>query len=445
MKKNKLFSIFFPAILLLLSFLFFSCATQADFDFSNIDSALAKNDFPAVYNELDSKSNKIYSKHDEVLEFLDKGIVSHYSKNYQDSNKELAYAEKKIEEYYTVSISQSISSFLVNDTVKDYQGEIYEDIYSNIFMALNYLHQNEFDESMVEIRRFDTKLKDLSLKYQQRIEAARQEMENGSSEVPEAKLKFHNSAFARYLSMLLYRADGDVDNAAVDLKLLKQAFTFQPEIYNFPLPKNLNEDINIPEEKARLNVIAFSGNAPVKQEKILRIPLSSTYYKMALPEMTKRPSSVASIKLHVSSKSTNWQTSKNVEKIESIENIAVDTFKQHYTMMFIKELTRSITKATATGILSEQADRLSGTSSLLLSLMSFTSSLATEFTERADVRTTRYFPANVSVAGITLTPGVYDITIEYLNASGHVLASQTISDYQVQSGKLNLIEDVFLR
>ena len=165
MKKNKPLYEFFTTILLLLSLLFFSCATQADFDFSNIDSAIAKNDFPAVYNELESKSNKLYGKHDEVLEFLDKGIVSHYSKNYKDSNEELSYAEKKIEEYYTVSISQTISSFLVNDTVKDYQGEIYENIYSNIFMALNYLHQNEFDESMVEIRRFDIKLKELSLKY----------------------------------------------------------------------------------------------------------------------------------------------------------------------------------------------------------------------------------------------------------------------------------------
>ncbi|MDD6294730.1 MAG: hypothetical protein PUA64_01970 [Treponema sp.] len=445
MKKNKPLYEFFTAILLLLSLLFFSCATQADFDFSNIDSAIAKNDFPAVYNELESKSNKLYGKHDEVLEFLDKGIVSHYSKNYKDSNEELSYAEKKIEEYYTVSISQTISSFLVNDTVKDYQGEIYENIYSNIFMALNYLHQNEFDESMVEIRRFDIKLKELSLKYQQRIESAKQEMKNGSSSVPDSKLKFHNSAFARYLSMLLYRTDGDVDNAAVDLKLLRQAFSLQPEIYNFPVPKNLNEDINIPEEKARLNVIAFSGIAPIKQEKTLQIPLNSTYYKIALPEMTKRPSSVASIKLHVSSKTSNWNTTKNVEKLESIENIAIDTFKQHYTMIFIKELSRSITKATTTGILSEQADRLAGASSIFLNIMSLTSALTTEFTERADVRTTRYFPANVSVAGITLDPGVYDIKIEYLNASGHILASQEISDYQVQLGKLNLIEDIFLR
>ena len=73
--------------------------------------------------------------------------------------------------------------------------------------------------------------------------------------------------------MLLYRTDGDVDNAAVDLKLLRQAFSLQPEIYNFPVPKNLNEDINIPEEKARLNVIAFSGIAPIKHIFIIFISI----------------------------------------------------------------------------------------------------------------------------------------------------------------------------
>ena len=95
MKKNKPLYEFFTAILLLLSLLFFSCATQADFDFSNIDSAIAKNDFPAVYNELESKSNKLYGKHDEVLEFLDKGIVSHYSKNYKDQMKSFPMQKKK--------------------------------------------------------------------------------------------------------------------------------------------------------------------------------------------------------------------------------------------------------------------------------------------------------------------------------------------------------------
>ena len=436
-----------PISLLVLfsGFALFSCATTADYDFSSIDASLKNADYEAVYSELEADSKRLYSKNDIVLENLDKGIVSHYAGNSKRSNEELSLAERKIDEFYAKSISQAVASFLVNDTVKDYAGSTYENIYTNIFMSLNYLKMNKFDDAFVEIRRFNNKLQEIISQNQVAIAKAKQSLAENNGELPDSDIKFHNSAFARYISMLIYRADGDSDNAGVDLKLLKEAFDLQPDLYDFSLPSSVNSELDVPPKMARLNVISFSGLSPVKTENNFRLFLGDTYYKLSLPEMQKRTSGVAGAKIFVESKAVSQKTEGSLEKIESIENIALDTYKQEYAMLFARSLLRSISKATMTGVLKNQSEKYDGAAGLALSLLSFASSISTEVTERADVRTGRFFPASVYVAGLTLEPGIYDIKIVYYNGNGSPVSEHNISDYQIGAEKLNLIESFCLK
>ena len=431
--------------LALISFLLFSCASAGKYDFSKIDSCIEKSSFSEAYAKVEAESEKIYSKHDEVLENLDKGLISHYAENYETSNEKLSAAEKTIDELYGTSISQSVTSFLVNDTVKDYEGELYEDIYTNIFMALNYVNINQFDDAMVEIRRFDNKLKIALQENQKKIQSAKMAMSQGSDKVPSANIKFHNSALARYLSMLLYRTDGDIDNAAVDLKMLKNAFSFQSDLYSFSIPECIDEELSIPKGKARLNILTFTGQAPIKIEEATRLNLGATYYKLALPKMQKRSTAVSKIMVNVTSKENGSKFSAEVKKLESIEDIAIDTFQQHYAMIFMKSLTRSITKSAATLALDYQAKKTDDSmTGLVLSIFSLASAAATEVSERADTRTSRFFPASASVAGITLEPGYYDIELTYIDDIGNVVGKKTITDYALAEGNLNLVEDICL-
>jgi len=436
-----------PFCLILFSVLFFvSCATTADFDFSAIDGSLERSDYASVYAKLEADSKRLYSKNDEVLEDLDMGLVSHYAGESGRSNAELSRAEEKIRDYYAKSVTQEISSFLVNDTVKDYSGETYEDIYTNIFKGLNYLSLGDFDEAFVEIRRFDNKLKEITVRSQALLADAKRSMESGSEAVPSANLKFHNSALARYLSMLMYRTAGNPDDARIDFNKIKEAFALQADLYDFPVPASVAGDIDIPDGMARLNVISFSGLAPVKVENVLRVNLGSTYYKLALPEMKKRPSQIAFAEVTAVSKSGGSQAVARLEKIESIENIALDTYQQHYALIFMKTLTRSIAKAAATAALNEKAKKNdNSTAGSIFGLLSFASALTTEFTERADVRTSRYFPASASVAGLTLVSGTYDISVKYYDARHVVVTERDFPDITVTPRKLNLVEADCLR
>lgn len=443
-------------------FLLVSCTTMGDYDYSAIDNSLGSKGYQSAYEKLENDSEKIYSDYDEVLLNLDKGILSHYVGEYERSNQELSVAERKIEEYYAKSITQAISAYLVNDTVVDYSGEVFEDIYTNIFMALNYIHQGDVEGAFVEIRRFDNKLRAASSKYTDLISQANEESSsNGGETVELPVMEFHNSALARYLSMILYRSRGQLDSAAVDMRYLNSAFASQPDIYNFSVPSSLSQELDVPEGKARLNVLAFSGLAPVKVEETQRLFFSTggLYYKIAYPQMQRRDSSVESIEVTAiplvgdsvegaslsSQVFTGQSLSLHLEPLESISNIAVDTFAQRQALIYLRATIRSISKSVSSAVWGGLADNSSDVGvGLLFSALQFASSVATEATERADVRCSRFLPGMAWVTGITLEPGNYRIVIKYKDASGKVVSMEE-QDMGVSPNKLNLVESLCLR
>lgn len=418
-----------------------SCTTMGDYDFSSVDASLENGQYESAYEDVSSASKKIYGKHDEVLRNLDLGVLSHYAGSTERSNTELEQAERLIEEYSATSITQAMASAVVNDNVKDYEGEFYEDIYINILKCINYLMQGSLDEAFVEIRRFDNKLREFTVNSQTVLENARRSLGSDADAAPKVNLKFHNSAFARYLSMILYRARFMEDDVRIDYNKIQEAFALQPELYDFPVPACIEGDRAVESGKGRLNIFCFTGQAPVKTEDAFEIPLGVTFYRLALPKMEKRSSRITSITVTAVSSDGKKYTAP-VEKLESLENIALDTYQQHYALIFIKTLSRSIAKAATTAALEYGAKEQN---SMVLSLLSLASAVTTKVSERADVRTSRYFPSAVSVAGFTLDPGSYDITLTYYGENGRQLSQFTFPQTYVYERGVNLLESFCLR
>ncbi|HOS29526.1 MAG TPA: hypothetical protein PLR39_01880, partial [Treponemataceae bacterium] len=178
---------------------------------SPVSNYVAGSEFAEAVYFIEENQQELYTKNDLVLKSLDIGLLSHYNRDFKYSSMQLSEAERFMYEYYTKSISQSISSFLLNDNVIDYAGDPYEDIYTNLFMALNYASQGNIESAFVEIRRFDNKQKELSLTYQGAIQEAKNQVAAGNDF--SGNVEFHNSALARYISMLLYRSEGMLDSA----------------------------------------------------------------------------------------------------------------------------------------------------------------------------------------------------------------------------------------
>lgn len=445
-----------------------SCASTRNTPFAPYDAAVASRNYLEVAEELYSTKDKdLYGGKDQVLRYLDAGILYHYAGSYDQSIQCFNQAESLIEANFTKSVTDAAASFILNDYQLEYFGEDYEDIYLNIFKAIDFIRLNNWEAAFIEVRRANNKLNRLEDKYGRlALEMSRTEDVRGSVDL--ASMEFHNSALARYLSLLLYRSEGNFDDAAIDLNKLYEAFLTQPHVYSFSRP-NLDFMLE-PTNMARVNLIAFTGRSPMKRATTLRLSTGSNLifitaevedasgnmslvswnnyffpgveegynFKCQLPEMHKRQSAVA--RVHVTADGTSMG---NLWLLEEFDSVAMETFRLKESLIFVKTITRTITKGIAAQKAKEAADQAAanaGSGLMLLSLLGgIAVDIAVDASEQADLRSARYFPGQAHVGEFWLEPGEHEIQIEYYNASGQLLFREAVPARNYSPGGLNLL------
>ena len=429
-----------PVPLLLWAVLIAGCASNP---YAKIDDAAYQADYPKSMELLEKDKKKLY--HDRLLYCLDKGMLAHYAEGYGQSIELLQEGDEAIAEAFTKSVTEEIGSYIINDTVRAYAGEDYENIYTNAFNALNYYHNGSLESALVEIRRMTEKLDFLAFTYGEAIsdlEAAAQEKSGSQPARSGSSQRLSNSALARYLGMLFYRADGYEDDARVDRDQIKNAFAGAPQVYGFPMPASIDEELDIPPGKARLNIIGFSGLSPVKTQETMRIPIPGPrYVKIALPIMTPRPSLVTRIEA-----SLGTGQSFTLELLEDMEAVARETFKEKVTMLYLKSVIRATAKGAVSSTLGAASDAVDdSTASLVLGALSLGAQVFAEASEQADLRLSRFFPAKAYVGGLTLDPGSYSLQIKYYGSNGSLLYVSNPKPIVVRENTLNLVEAVCLK
>jgi len=445
-KKNRLLI----DIVLLLSLglpLLWSCAGGS---FAVVDNELEHNSYgdsagyAGVVKSLERNKRSLYKNGDKILYYLDKGMLQHYARQYAESSKLLQEGERAIEEAFTKSITQEISSYLVNDNVRDYGGEDYEDIYINVFNALNYHHRGDPEGAMVEIRRMNNKLRYLAVKYDAALTDLRKKALEDNARLPQNQndqAQFSDSALARYLGMLFHRGAGQYDDARIDRDWLLAAFANYPSIYTNAIPESLSGEMEIPEGMARLNVIAFGGLSPVKRENLMRILLPDyRWIKINLPEMVSRPSEIYRIEL-VFDNGERF----GLELLEDMDAVAKETFRTRQELIYIKTILRATVKSAGSSVMGAVARETDGVTGLIFGLSSIIAQAFAEASEQADLRVSRYFPAKAYVAGVNLPPGRYSFSIKYYNRSGKEITVIKYEEMNISENKLNLAQAVCLK
>jgi hypothetical protein len=430
------------ALALPLLFLFFSCVGSPNV-YREIDAGVSAASYDAALSAMEKSNvrNSVYTNKNAILYYLDRGMIRHYAEYWEDSSLDLEEAERLIEAAFTRSISQEIGSYIANDNAKDYPGEDYEDLYINVFNALNYYHRNDMEGALVEIRRVNEKLRYLSGKYErasEKIMSSNVDLSNPEYAVE--ALRFSNSALARYLSMLFFRGIGNYDNARIDLEELYQAYQLAPAVYYHAPPSSLEAELSIPQEFARLNVIGFAGLSPVKAEVNtiipLPLPVPNNWARLALPQMIDRPSAVESIEVILD----NGQSFR-LELLENMSGVVRETFKASYSLIILKTVARTIAKSIVGTVVSSAVSNEDKGWGFLLGLIG---RVAVDISEQADTRVSRYFPGYAYVGGINLDPGVYTVTVHYYGRSG-LIYSERRGNVMVSSGSLNLLEFICLK
>ena len=446
----------FKALLPVMVFfvLLLSCSSSPDV-YAEIDMGVQTKSYETAISSMNNRKSRarreVYTPKNEILLYLDRGMIQHYAGLYEESSRDLELAELMIEEAFTKSISQEIGSFLVNDNVKDYSGEDYEDLYINVFNALNYYHRDNLEGALVEIRRLNEKLVYLADKYERASDKVLQSNRQiNTGELPMEATRFSNSALARYMGILFYRATNRMDSARIDYEELKRAFDLAPEVYYHPIPSSIEDELAAPqiaadEGKARLNIIAFTGLSPIKEEFNILIPLPFPFpnnsARIALPKMVTRPQTILRAEAVLG-------TGERIrlELLEDMGAVARETFKAKYGLTVLKSTARAITKAAASAAVSRGVSGASsnrGGNDGLGALIGLLGRIYSEASEQADKRLSRYFPCYALVGGIYLDPGRHTVTVNYYGSGGMVYSERR--EIRVSLRSLNLMEFVCLR
>jgi hypothetical protein len=440
--------------ILLLTPAVISCATDSK-AYKEMDTAVQRTEFYTAVEELERgqrRKRAIYPEGNSISMYMDKGLLEHYSGNWQNSSEDLQNAERLIEEAYTKSISQGFFSYIINDNTRDYPGEDFEDIYINIFNALNYYNRGNMEGALVEIRKLTIssgKLDMLARKYEYidpdtgRSLNDRVQSETGISQLPDTKTtSFSNSALARYLSALFYQGIGNTDASRLEFDQIQRAFNTNNNIYSFPVPQAVQQARDVPDGLARLNIISFAGLSPIKEEAVIAhyLPFRHPILQIAafrLPVLVRRPSRITGIEVVVDGKNRF-----NLELLENLGTVIEDTFNARFATILLKTYIRTILKyVVADAAAIETARQQNEFAGLLVAVGART---AMDLSEGADIRMSRYLPERAYIGGINLDPGTYSVIINYYNGNS-IIDRRHYDNVIVNSNGLNLLESVNLR
>jgi len=463
------------------------CATGSKGNYGPIDSAVAKADYSKAVADIQTDSasdkSKIYPKLNDVLYNLDKGTLEHYAGQYKESFENLEAAEQLIKEYQTKSITEGAASLLTNDNAKTYAGEAYEDVYDSVFNALNNYHLGNISNAQVEARQINEKLAALQSKADA---AAKQAQAAGSDKIKGFELpeqvkntkpaKFSNSALGNYLSMVLLRGKSESSAAQKQIAL---AYSEAPGVYTQPVPASVADELNVPDGKARLNIIGFTGLSPVKKAETVDIPLTGLAYLSAyisllaqgLPAASGISASEISANLALTLAGMDMRLSYpamgdpraagadrivvevegqppvTLELLEDIGKVMTETFNVGLPAIKAKTFIRSLTKTAAAvagfTVAQTAADKEQDIKKKIalksgIKVANVAVNAALKSSEAADTRMARYLPNKAFIGGITLDPGTYKVKV---SIGGKVAFDNSV---EVKAGQPNIIEAVSL-
>jgi hypothetical protein len=437
-----------------------SLATRQGF-YQPITAELRSGNAASAQQMLESARDKgKYAEKDRLLYFIDAGLLAHYAGDFQTSNEKLHVAEEAAEELFTKSVSRAAASLLLNDNVLEYSGEDYEILYTNLIKALNFAAMGQFEGAFVEVRRANLKLELLEQKYAEAAVEFDQGLAKDTNKIEIEydlpKMRFHNDALARYLSMHMYAAVGKYDDARIDRDYLDDAFRLQSHIYDFPTPEVKYRS----DTAAILSIVALVGLAPTKEAISLRIrtdkdlglvqvlyddpamagaeyghlPINvkaDYYFKFALPTIVPRPSQVAQVEVLVDDRPVGV-----LQLIEDVAAVARETFEARKTLIYIRSVARAVVKGLVAHKLKKKAD----TGGLSGWLKKAAIDVGSDFLENADLRSVQYLPGRVLVGDFETAPGRHQVVLRYLSSDGAEIERTNHGEFEVMAQGWNLIE-----
>ncbi|WP_270989559.1 hypothetical protein [Campylobacter upsaliensis] len=355
---------------------------------------------------------KIEKNDDVIYTGLNAGLIA---RNCGDYNRSNVFLDKAEESYkYDVDLenvgkkgAKVVATTLINDTIVDYEGSLYERIMVNVYKGLNFMSLNDYANSRVEFNRALMRQDKAKEYFAKEIEKNREELKK-AKEDPNYKQNMNENAkaidkeyahlfeafdttknfvnpYATYLASVFffmdkdYRKAGDLFREVATINPKNAEIQKQAKIFKDAATKSVNKD-----PKNYIFVVYENGFGVMKDDFALTLPflvegkIIST--SVALQTLKKREDSFEFIEAN------GAKTSQFVD----LDNIVATEFKINMPAMIGKALAQTILKTTLNLAVANN-DSTGG-------WLTLASSVATATTNRADVRSWRGLPKRISVA-----------------------------------------------
>ncbi len=408
--------------------------------YRDVDANVSADRFDQAARVIDD-NRKTYGDNSVVLYNLEAGLLRHYAGEYDASSRHFLESERIMDELYTQSISKGVGSVVVNDNLLAYEGEDFEKVYVNLFLALNYASAGRTEDAIVEARKVDLKLNEYSRKY-------------------DGKNSYKQDAFVRYVMGLLYEANGETNDAFISYKQAYDGYGSYDTLFATSCPSALKEDLvrtagmlgfdddlhefenrfgikysPPPRDQGTLLVLVYSGKGPIKEEVKLKVSIMDDdgtvhTFVAALPKFHSRQNYVRSYEISVSGASGSEQTS--TELGENIDSIAAKNLRERIALIYLKTAGRALLKFLAAEKAKKEMKKQDD-SPLTNFLTSVVVDAAYDASEQADIRTWRTLPHDIQFARLHLPPGDYSVSVS--GAASNLSGQETVT---VKPGALTI-------
>ncbi len=395
-----------------------SCATPLRNIQPQINSLASAQRYEKALALLDNPS--VYGARNQLLFWLDKGLLAHYAGHPNDSIAAFTQADKKFEEAYTRSMTQMASSWAVNDYREDYRGEDHEYILVSLFQALNFASLGKLDEALVEARRADAKLRQVGSRYK-----------DGQKNV------YSDDAFAHFLSGLLWQATGTPEgfnDAYIAYSRAMALYPSPPSLLKShweAMKKFMEKGALPPSDLAEVYVFEYIGDGPIKVSAGLPVPLDGSHVtRISFPAYAQRYGEVASSL--VAATHGQQEYFKETEVAENIGDIAVQVLNARRAWLLARAgLRPGLKYAAAKAAEAEVARNFGDVPAQIFNVLGNVYNLATE---EADVRGWQTLPNDIRIGCLTLQPGTYEIMIEDFDAHQGLLEKRRLGTITLKAG-----------
>jgi len=395
-------------------------------------------------------------KESDLLYLLERAYLEHEAGKYDLSNQHFQAAETRAVDLYTKSISGELASLITSDNVLPYRGYAHELVMIHYYRAFNYLALGQYDGALVEARKANQRLTELSDKR-------------------EDKDTYRDDAFMQYFTALLYDGDGEINDAVVSYRDAHRVFGEYSAMYGVSPPRTLESDFynaltrlgstdeadqlaadraGFREEAAKArdaNVVLFieSGFAPYLEPVDIILPIfeskdddefkscSGCEAKYAGVLVNRYGSNIYAYQSgsdldHILgfsfpqmidySSTVEWaEVTSPVKKlvpkepVQPLSSIAHQAFNDKIPQMLLKTIARALVKEFAR----TRADK---ESELLGALVN----IANLATERADTRTWFLLPGEIHMVKLALPPGPQTIEIALHSGDNAIVETRTV-------------------